>query len=156
MGLSDNIQVPLINGKAYAWGDVTLNMFGATISGVTSIMYKDGQEKTNEYGSGNFPVSRSYGKYEAECEIEIELKEMIEIQDAASRSGAMRIQDIPAFAIDVAYQAAPGIIVNDRINNVEFTDNTRETKTGDGRIVVKCKMICSHIDWDSRATDNNT
>lgn len=152
MGLSDNIQVPLINGKAYAWGDVSINMFGTIIRGITSIMYKDSQEKTNEYGSGHFPVSRSYGKYEAECEIEIELKEMIAIQTAAGLSGSLRIQDIPAFAIDVAYQAAPGVIVNDRVNNVEFTDNTRETKTGDGRIVVKCKMITSHIDWDTRRT----
>ena len=144
------INVPMVNGKAYSWVDITVTLFGRKVAGILSIMYKDAQEKTNEYGAGHMPVSRSYGKYEAECEIELELKELLAIQTAARAAGNRRIQDIPAFSIDVAYQALPGVIVNDRINNCEFTDNTRESASGDGRIAVKCVLICSHIDWDTR------
>ena len=73
------------------------------------------------------------------------------IQAAARAAGALRIQDIPAFPINVSYQSAPGVILNDVIHNCEFTDNTRESAAGDGRIVVKCILVVSHITWDSRA-----
>lgn len=148
--MANEIEVPLINGKAHAWGDVSLTLFGAQIKGITAISYKDSQEKTNEYGAGHYPVSRSYGKYAAEAEITIELKEMHAIQAAARAKGFNRIQDIAAFNIEVAYQSQPGIIVNDRINNVEFTDNVRETTQDGGRVLVKCMLVTSHITWDSQ------
>lgn len=151
----DNTQVPLINGKAYSWADISVMFFGIRMMGITSISYKDMQEKTNEYGAGSFPVSRSYGKYEATCEIEIELKEMVAIQAAAKRAGANRIQDIPAFPIDVSYMAEAGRVINDRICNAEFTDNVREGKTGDGRLVVKAVLVVSHIEWDNRANPSS-
>lgn len=145
-----DINVPMVNGKALSWADITVELFGRKIPGIVSVMYKDMQEKTNEYGAGHMPVSRSYGKYSAECELELELKEMHAIQAAARAAGATRIQYIPAFPVNVAYQAAPGVIINDTIHNCEFTDNVREGTSGDGRVTVKCVLVCSHISWDTR------
>lgn len=137
---------PLINGTAYAWADIELRLFNVVVAGIRSIKYGDGRKKANNYGQGANPVSRSRGKYEAEeVEIELELAEVVALQSAAPKG---RLTDIPPFDIPVSYMPLGGKIVTDKIHNCEFLDNNREAKTEDEKgIVVKLKLICSHVTW---------
>lgn len=136
---------PLINGRAYDWASIKLQLLGMTIIGVTAISYDDNQAKVDNYGAGTYASSRGYGKYEPKASITLEMKEVERIQAALPAGG--RIQDIAPFPIVVAYVNQSNRMVTHTIHNVEFTNNKREMKAGDTNIEVALELITSHITW---------
>lgn len=141
-----NLQ-PLINGKSYEWNDLTVNIMGQPIIGITAIDYSDKQDMMNIYGAGRFPVSRGYGKIETEAKITL-LKEEVQGLMAIAPNG--RLQDIPEFDIIVSYiDDITGAVVphTHKIRNCRFKDNKRAVATGDQSIPVEMELITSHIDW---------
>lgn len=136
---------PLINGTAYTWSQIELRLFNTVVAGIKSIEYSDKQEMVNNYGAGQYPVSRSYGKYEAEAKIELEMAEVVALQSAI-QSG--RLQDIPEFDIPVSYLPIGGKIVTDTLRNCRFKSNGRAAKSGEAEgINVELELILSHITW---------
>lgn len=135
---------PLINGIAYSWAQLKINILGANPAGITAISYKEKQEKQNNYGLGNQPVSRSRGKIEYEASISMYQSE-VEALQAASPTG--RIQDIPPFDIVSAFIPDGGKIVAHTLHNVEFMENGRDLKQGDMDVVVVLPLIISHISY---------
>lgn len=136
---------PLINGRAYDWASIKLQLLGLTIVGVTAISYDDTQAKVDNQGAGNFASSRGYGKYEAKASITLEMKEVERLQ--AQLGPGRRLQDIAPFNIVVAYVNESNRMVTHTIHNVEFTNNKREIKAGDTNIEVALELITSHITW---------
>lgn len=137
---------PLINGERHAWGDIKLVLLGRTVTGITKITYSDKQDKQNNYGAGNNPVSRGRGKYEAEASITLHKYEVDAIQTAIGKG--KRIQDIAAFDITVSYLNENDQPVTDLIRNCEFTDKKLDVKQGDTVIESEYALIVSHIDWN--------
>lgn len=136
---------PLINGTAYAWSQIELRLFNTVVAGIKSIEYSDKQEMVNNYGAGQYPVSRSYGKYEAEAKIKLEMAEVVALQKAAPNG---RLQDIPEFDIPVAYLPQGGVIVADTLKNCRFKSNARAANSGEAEgIDVELELILSHIAW---------
>lgn len=135
---------PLINGTAYSWAQLKINILGANPAGITAISYKDKEEMQNNYGIGNQPVSRSTGKIEPEASISMHMTELEALQEA-SPSG--RIQDIPEFDIVVSYIPKGGRIVTHTLHNCRFMENGRDLKQNDMEIVTDVPMILSHISW---------
>lgn len=137
--------VPSINGRAYDWPSIRLQLLGQTVAGVTEINYSDTQEKVNNYGAGTMPVSRGYGKYEPKADIMLEMKEVERIQAALPPGG--RLQDIPPFPIVISYVNTSNMQVTHTLHNCEFLGNGREVKTGDTNVLVKLDLVLSHIEW---------
>jgi hypothetical protein len=59
--------IPLINGTAYDFSQIIVTILGVPVASVSSIEYSEEQEKTNNYGAGNRPVSRGQGAIEAKA-----------------------------------------------------------------------------------------
>jgi hypothetical protein len=135
---------PLVNGVAYHWATVEVNIFNQAIAGITSIEYDDDQEMQDNYGAGIYPVSRSYGKVKASAKLTLEMAEVVALQKAVP-SG--RIQDIAEFDVVVTY--ATGLtVVTDTIKNCRFMKNARAPKSGSAEgIMVDIPLITSHIEW---------
>lgn len=138
-------QTPLINGSSYSWADIVFNLLGRDVEGISSITYEDTQVKSNNPGRGKFPVSRGQGPYEATASITLSKKEVQAIQNALPPG--KRLQDIKRFPITVSYLNDDNQSIVHILNNAEFTNNKRETSTGDGEINVELELIISHIDW---------
>jgi hypothetical protein len=139
---------PLINGTRHSWSSLRANILGRTSTGITAVSYEDSTEKVNNYGSGNMPVSRGSGKYEAKAKVTLAAYEIEAIMTSAKASGYKRIQDIPAFDIPVVYlPTGQDGLVTHVIRNCEFTTNKREIKQGDTMIETEYELIISHIDW---------
>jgi hypothetical protein len=136
---------PLLNGRAYDWASIRLQLLGLTITGVTAISYEDSQEKTNNKGAGIYASSRGYGAYEAKASITLEMKEVERIE--AALPPGQRLQDIGPFNVTVSYVNGSNVMVNHTIHNCEFLGNKREIKTGDTNIEVALDLIPSHITW---------
>ena len=49
---------PLINGRAYDYAQIEVNILGVPVAGISAISYTEEQEKVNNFGAGSNPVSR--------------------------------------------------------------------------------------------------
>lgn len=132
-------------GTVQGWSNITFNMLGRDVEGISKIAYDDNLTKENVYGAGNMPIGRSRGNYEAKASITL-LKEE---NDALVNSlpPGKRLQDVAPFDIPVKYEI-DGVIKFHIIRNVEFTNNSVDVSQGDGSIAVDHELIVSHIDWN--------
>ncbi|MPM44767.1 hypothetical protein SDC9_91448 [bioreactor metagenome] len=135
--------VPLVNGKAHEWADITLILFGSPIAGITAISYKNKREKENNYGAGSNPVSRAYGNRVPEASITLLAEEVAAIEAQAPDGDITRVGPFP---IIVAYQPAGTLdVVTHTILDAEFTEDGRDVKQGDKKIEVQLPLIISGI-----------
>ncbi len=141
---------PLINGVRHAWADIKINLLGATVTGVTKIMYEDTLDIQDNYGAGSYPTDRGEGNYKANASITLKKYELERLQAAALSSGGSttRIQEIPEFDIVVAYMPkGQDVIKTDVIRNCRFTKNMRDAKQGDTNLEFEIPLLTSHILW---------
>lgn len=136
--------VPLINGKSYEWSDITCNILGVPVVGITSLEYSETQDSQNIFGAGRRPVSRGYGKIEPMAKITLLMEEVENIQAVAP--GGL-LMDIPEFDIVVAFVDSSLTTRIHKIRNVRFKANSRSTNSGDASIPVELDLIVSHIEW---------
>ena len=72
---------------------------------------------------------------------------MSEVVAISRTSPTGRMQDIAPFDIEVAYMPPNGVIVVDKIRNVQFTENVRDWKEGDMNQQVELPLLPSHIEY---------
>lgn len=130
--------VPLINGVAYAWGNVSFVAFGVPIIGITKIDYNAKQKKENNYGLGVDPVSRGRGNKEYEGSIELYLEEWLQICAAAPTGDPL---DIDPFQVQVVIGGPKVRPAKDVLNAVEFLENPLSTSQGDTSLKVTIPII---------------
>ena len=135
---------PNVNGRAYDWASIKLQLLKQTVAGVTAISYSVKQEKVNNYGAGVNPISRGLGKREPNASITLEMKEVERIMAALPPGGSLL--DIPPFPIVVSYVNPSNALITHTLHHCEFTENKREIKTGDTSIEVELPLILSHIE----------
>lgn len=136
---------PLINGTEPAWANLTVNIAGVPVNGITAIEYNEKQTVENIYGFGQHPVGRGYGNIEPSCKITLLMSEVEAIR-AASPSG--RLQDIAPFDIIVAYTPVNAVkITTHRIRNCQFTDNPVTHTQNSIKTEIALELLPSHIEW---------
>lgn len=133
-------------GKLQGWNNITVNILGRDVVGITELSYSDTTKKENAMGAGNMPVGRTEGNYEAKASITLYKEEVDAIQKSLPKG--KRLQDIDMFDIIVEYQLKNGQVIKDIINGAEFTGKAIDVKQGDGSIAHKLELIISDIDWD--------
>lgn len=132
-------------GKLQGWNNITTNLFGRDVVGITELNYSDSTKKENAYGAGGMPVGRTESNYEAKASFTL-LKEEVDAIRKTLPPGK-RLQDIEMSDIVVEFLGKDGKIMKDIIRNAEFTGSAVDVKQGDGSIAQKLELIISHIDW---------
>lgn len=135
-------------GKLQGWNNITTNLFGRDVVGITELAYDDNTKKENVMAAGKFMVGRSEGNYEAKASFTLLKEEVDAILDTLPPG--MRLQDIEMSDVVVQFAMKTGRIRKDIIRNAEFTGNSIDIKQGDGSIATKLELIISHIDWNVR------
>jgi len=133
---------PLINGKTYSWGDISVVLFGRKIVGIVSVKYETEQDKENNYGAGNNPVNRGYGNKKATARITLYSEEVTALELAAANGDLL---DIPPFDIIVSFMNDGQPMTTHVIKNAEFLKDGRDAKQNDQKIEIELPLICSHI-----------
>lgn len=134
---------PLLNGQLYGWARIEFSIGGNQIIGIDALDYDDKQEKTNEYGAGQYAVGRGSGHIEYTGKITLHMEE-VEALQAASPTG--RLQDLGLFTIIVVFDEANKVVTH-TLSGCEFTENGRKLKKGDKVIACDCPMAIGHIKW---------
>lgn len=133
----------LINGVNYAWGNVSLILFGVPVVGITKINYKRKQKKENNYGQGYQPVSRSYGNYEYEGSIELYLDEWKRIIAASPNRDPFAISPFDVNVVFDGNNVDPDL---DVLRSCEFMEEGFDGNQGDTRLMVAIPLIIGAIE----------
>ena len=141
----------LVNGVNYSWGNVKMILFGVPVIGITQINYSRKQTKENNYGFGNEPVGRGYGRIEYEGSIEIYRDEWQKIINAAPNNDPLVIAPfpIPILMGDIPGQGS-GIVIPKQVtlHNVEFLEDNFSANEGDTKLMVTVPLIIAGITQD--------
>lgn len=134
---------PLINGINYSWANITFNLFGVPVVGITKIDYNAKQKKENNYGAGAQPVSRGYGNYEYEGKIEMYLDEWKRIIAAAPNRDPL---SIAPFDIQITYAGRGLVAEKDVLKACEFLENPLSASQGDTKLMVTIPLVIGLIE----------
>ena len=133
--------IPLVNGTAFDFAQITANILGVPVASVSSITYTEEQEKVNNYGQGNRPVSRGQGVIEASASIEMSMNDVEAIRDVAPNGSLLQV---PAFDIEVFF-GNPQNPQTHVLKNCEFTSDGVETTQGDTDVKRTFDLVISHV-----------
>ena len=134
---------PLINGVSYAWGNITVMLFGVPVVGIVSLDYNAKQTKDNNYGAGVEPVSRGYGNKEYEGSIELYTEEWKRIIASSPNRDPL---DIAPFNIEVVFGGLNVTPEKDILRSCEFKENPLASKQGDTKITVTIPLVIGKIE----------
>ena len=134
----------MINGINYSWANITLNLFGNPVFGVTKIKYMRKQKKENNYGFGSDPVSRGYGNKEYDASIDLYMDEWKNIIAASPNRDPFQIAP---FDIQVVFGQINGMDSDkDVLRACEFTEDGFDAGQGDTKLIISVPLIVGKID----------
>ncbi len=134
---------PLINGRAYDFTEIVVVMLGGPVVGVKSITYTEEQEKTNNFGIGNRPVSRGHGAIDSSASITLGMNDVEAIRDAAPNGSLLQI---PSFNIVIVFDNDQKVVTH-TIKDAEFTDDGTEADQGSTNIERSFGLVASEIKY---------
>lgn len=135
---------PNINGVAYAYSDIVLNVLGVPIVGVLAISYADPQAIELNYGAGNKPVSVGFGKIEPTGSVTLEMHEVEKLTEVAPNG---RIQNIPFFDIGVNYATEDGKFARHRLVQCRFKGRAVDGAVDNTQLSEVLELLVSDVDY---------
>jgi hypothetical protein len=133
----------IINGKEVAWSNIQLLIMGVPVKEVSSISYSKNRTKTNNYGIGSNPVSRTSGNVECSASITLHASAIEAITNAAPEAD---LTLIPFFDIKVMYiPSNGGEIYVHTLKQCEFLSNGREVSQNDALVEQSFDLILDDI-----------
>lgn len=136
-----------INNKEYAWGDVTVVLFGRPVVGLTGIEYKAKKGKEAKRGWGRNPKSIQHGSREYEGTITLMQSEVIALNVAARGKGYKDILDVD-FDIVVSYLSDGGLVSVDKICGASLSELPCGMKEGDFQSEHALAFVALDIEYD--------
>lgn len=133
----------LVNGRAYDFASITISFLGnSNVYGCSAISYSVKQEKQNNYGLGNSPVSQSFGKKEYEGSITLDRKEWDRILEA---SGVSDLTDVAPFDMIINYSNGVDASVTDKLCSVSFKEHNISAGVDDLNISSEIPLLVGGV-----------
>lgn len=140
--MGQNKQV-LINGKAFSASDISLLISGIEVAAVSALTATVSQEKTNNKGFSDEPVSRGRATREYECSVDLSYTEALKLRNLSPTGSLL---DIPMFEMLAVLDNAVNVS-RIRIRNAEFTDDGIEVATDDTEVKRTYNLVIAGIDY---------
>lgn len=138
----------MINGKRYAWEDITIRMPHGVLVDVDSIDYSDKTDVAEIYGRGSKPQGYGSGNYSAEGKLTLLREEFSRLLDYA-RSRGRKLYRLPPFTIVVSYANEDEPLVTDVLRGCVFTETSTSSSQGDQSVKVELSIkILDGIVWN--------
>ena len=140
--MSQNSQV-LINGKSFSASDITISIGGIVVASVSSFSATVKQEKTNNKGFSDEPVSRGRASKEYEASMDLSYTDALRLRNLSPTGGLL---EVPVFNI-LAVLNNNVNVSRIRIRNAEFTDDGIEVSVDDTDVKRTYSLIIAGIDY---------
>jgi hypothetical protein len=138
----------MINGKRYAWEDITIRLPYAPLIDVDSIEYSDKKEYEAIYGKGSNPVGYGAGNYSAEGKITM-LREEFNKLIAYAKKNKKGTYNLAPFTAVVSYSNEDEPVTTDTLKQCKFTEQSLSAAQGDKSVKVELSMlILGGINWN--------
>lgn len=134
--------VPLINGVAYSWSTVNVVIFGNQLRGITSVEYNKKQNIVDNYGAGQYAVSRGYGNFECDGSIEMYADELNKLIAISPNRNPL---ELPFFDIVIMYAGVGVAPVRVTLKACNFMELPVSVAQGDTSIKVKIPLKIADI-----------
>jgi len=140
MGQSKQV---LINGKAFSASDISISIANITVASVSAFTATSSQEKTNNKGFSDEPVSRGRATKEYESSIDLSYKDALKLRNL---SPTRSLLDVPIFEV-LAVLDNKVDISRVRVKNCEFIDDGVEVTVDDPEVKRTYGLIIAGIDY---------
>lgn len=143
----------MINGKRYAWEDISIRLPHGLLLDVESIEYSDKKEVEAVYGKGSNPRGYSAGNYSAEGKLTLLREEFNRLLDHV-RSLGVTLYNLPPFPITVGYANEDEPATTDVLKGCKITETSNSNSQGDQSVKVDLSLkILGGIDWNGVAAN---
>ncbi|MDR3561906.1 MAG: hypothetical protein P4N59_10795 [Negativicutes bacterium] len=138
----------MINGKRYAWEDITINFPHGVMIDIQNVEYSDKKDFEPIYGKGSNPQGYGAGNYSAEGKADLLKEEFNRLKDYAAGQ-AKSLYRLPPFPVTVSYADDEGNIKSDKLQSCLIKDVKHSAKQGDKSMVVPISfLILDGIEYD--------
>ena len=132
---------PLVNGISFDFVQLTPLFLGVPLVSMSSITYEEIQEKINNMGVGNRPVSRGRGAIDASGSMELSMNDIEAIRDVAP-SGSLLL--LPASDFVLVF-GNPQNVQTHILKNLEFTNDGVTGAVGDTDLKLTLNFVISQF-----------
>jgi len=132
-------KLPTINGYAYDFSTISISLSGKTFSGINSISYSDGVERTKIYGTGPKPIGTTRGQYSADGSLEFYKHEFDRFA-----SSVTNLYDV-TFDITVTYKTPGQQITYDKLVGCKIDKVENSGSTGSDGLMVPITLTVMDI-----------
>ena len=134
---------PLVNGISFDFVQLTPLFLGVPLVSMSSITYEEIQEKVNNFGIGNRPVSRGRGAIDASGSMELSMNDIEAIRDVAPNGSLLLL---PASDFVLVF-GNPQNIQTHVLKNLEFTNDGVTGTVGDTDLKLTLNFVISDIQY---------
>ena len=127
-----------VNGKAYDWGDVDLQLPGLALE-IQEISYDDEQEKELVYGKGSKPRGYGKGNYKPTGKLSLLRDDYDDLVDYCKGQG------IPLYEIEFPKVSAGERTRQDVLNRVSFSKFSHKNAQGDKSLKVDIDLLIAGV-----------
>lgn len=135
--------IPLVNGRAYDFTQIVVQILGAPVPSVSAISYTEEQTKENNFGAGNRPVSRGRGAKNASGSVTISMNDIEAIRDVVPGGSLL---DVEPFDITVSFLNRQKVVTH-VLKNCEFINDGVEAAQDDKDLKRSYDLVISHIKY---------
>ena len=134
---------PLVNGIAFDFVQLTPLFLGVPLVSMSSITYEEIQEKVNNFGMGNRPVSRGRGAIDASGSMELSMNDIEAIREVAPNGSLLLI---PASDFVLVF-GNPQNVQTHILKNLEFTNDGMTGAVGDTDLKLTLNFVISDVQY---------
>ena len=134
---------PLINGQAFSYVQITPLFLGVPLVSMSSITYEEIQEKVNNFGIGNRPVSRGRGAIDASGSMELSMNDIEAMREVAPNGSLLLI---PASDFVLVF-GNPQNVQTHVLKNLEFTNDGVTGAQGDTDLKLTLNFVISDVQY---------
>lgn len=135
--------VPLVNGEAFSFVQITPLFLGVPLVSMTSITYEEVQEKVDNLGTGNRPVSRGRAAIVATGSMELSMNDIEAMREVAPNGSLLAI---PASDFILIF-GNPQNVQTHVLKNLEFTNDGGAGTQGDTDLKLTLNFIISDVQY---------
>lgn len=132
---------PLVNGIAFDYVQIVPLFLGVPLVSMTSINYEEIQEKVNNMGTGNRPVSRGRGAIDASGSMELSMNDIEAMREVAPDGSLLFI---PSSDFILVF-GNPQNVQTHVLKNLEFTNDGGSGTVGDTDLKFTLNFVISHV-----------
>lgn len=132
----------LVNGVNYSWTNLNNLVLSTLVIGIKSINYGIKQEKANNYGWGQEPISRGYGNKAYEGRITVYKEQWQQFVNAAANKDPL---SIPAFNWTISFGGPSVPTITETLEAFEFLEDNLNANQGDTSLMIDIPFIFAGI-----------